>query len=397
MIDFLNHKNRHCLVVVLRLLLRLAAISWMVAAVSGEPQDDDPCANNPGSFEVGGRRKGRRDSCENLAKKRLNKRKRLCNNSSLLYAEECPGVCHVVDENRNCACIDIPYELYNGFSCSEVVTKFCSLNAYYEGCPGTCNQACWTAEPSETPSAVPSTDEPVSPTDEPSETPSAVSPTDEPSETPSKTPYAGPTTGAVSPTDGPSTTPTLTPSKTPSAAPSTAGPTQRSNSNNILVNGGFEDGTIDPWKAREGGTIELSTEYAFSGDHGVTSESQGIEQEIFDVVEPGVTYNLSAWARLVAPDDGNIGGEISGFLAFMVQETFNVSIPGTSSQRTSTSTQLLGFAKLDATDGWTQLTGSYPSTDTDPDYGQPFSRKLFASGSASFAIDEVFLVEDESS
>ena len=163
---------------------------------------------------------------------------------------------------------------------------------------------------------------------------------------------------------------------------------------------------MDPWKARGGTTIERSTEHAFSGDHGglVTGRTatwHGIDQEIIGVVEPGVIYEFSAWARLVASGDGvdAVDAEDEEELRFKVHEKYTITTTtpeGVVEEEYQNSYVSVARDQLDLTGGWMKLTGSYRIDDDDDDIQDGrvcTSRKLYVegSGTSSFAIDEVVL------
>lgn len=82
---------------------------------------------------------------------------------------------------------------------------------------------------------------------------------------------------------------------------------------NLVTNPGFETGSISPWVTFGGGptTLSVQTTQVHSGTYAaeVTNRNaayQGISQSLLNVLTPGVTYNVSAWVRLVSGANQNV-------------------------------------------------------------------------------------------
>jgi len=82
---------------------------------------------------------------------------------------------------------------------------------------------------------------------------------------------------------------------------------------NLVTNPGFETGSISPWGTFGGGPTILSVEttQVHSGTYAAevtnrTAMYQGISQSLLNALTPGVTYNVSAWVRLVSGANQNV-------------------------------------------------------------------------------------------
>ena len=125
-----------------------------------------------------------------------------------------------------------------------------------------------TATPTSVPPTATSTWTPVPPTATPTRTPlpptatpTFVPPTSTPTSTPTWTPV--PPTATPTQTTVPSATPTVTPTATPTGTSVPPAPS------NLIVNGGFETGTFNPWSTGGGTTPVLTTAQAHSGSYSV--------------------------------------------------------------------------------------------------------------------------------
>ena len=71
----------------------------------------------------------------------------------------------------------------------------------------------------------------------------------------------------------------------------------------LVANGGFENGTAEPWNAFCGSTIAVSGEEAHSGDHSlkITERTAANSGAIIDLsggdIAPGETYKISGWVK----------------------------------------------------------------------------------------------------
>jgi len=116
---------------------------------------------------------------------------------------------------------------------------------------------------------------------------------------------------------------------------------------NLAVNPGFESGT-SPWTGF-GATLTASTTQYHSGTHSgyvtgrTTGTWNGVAQSFLGVMQPGATYNISAWVRLAS------GGSQPVMLTIQ-----QIDGNGTTYSRVASGTATLT--------GWTQLNGSFALT-----------------------------------
>jgi hypothetical protein len=69
------------------------------------------------------------------------------------------------------------------------------------------------------------------------------------------------------------------------------------NPNNIIVNGGFETGEIDPWNGFKNGVVGDATIKAYAGMYcGKIENNDGSLFQVIDV-EPGATYEVTFYGR----------------------------------------------------------------------------------------------------
>jgi hypothetical protein len=226
------------------------------------------------------------------------------------------------------------------------------------------------------PSGVPSS----GPSSVPKSGPSFV-PSSDPSSVPSAIPSSAPSAVASS---GPSGLPSSGPSFVPSSGPSSS-----ASSGSIIDNWDFEEETISPWKPNgEGVNVEKSQEHVYAGNYGAvvtgrTSSWHGSYQEILGIVQPGVIYEISVYAKLVGVPDG-----YSEIFQFNVHERFTLTIDD--SPATYDSYPLVAGTNI-LTNQWTKISGSY-QFDVD-DGREMVYQNLYAQGpaTAAFAIDNVVM------
>jgi len=154
-----------------------------------------------------------------------------------------------------------------------------------------------------TPTATP-TQTPLPPTATPTSLPSTATPTATPTQTPlppTATPTSLPST--ATPTTTPTQTslpPTATPTRTtvPSATPT---PTPTLGPSDLIVNGGFETGTFNPWSTGGGTTPVLTTAKAHSGSYSVLlGSTTGAEPYGDSAVRQTVTIPAGATSAVVS-------------------------------------------------------------------------------------------------
>ncbi|HXT12629.1 MAG TPA: carbohydrate binding domain-containing protein [Candidatus Angelobacter sp.] len=114
---------------------------------------------------------------------------------------------------------------------------------------------------------------------------------------------------------------------------------------NLVTNPGFETGDTSGWFAFGPPTILAQTTQVHSGAYAAevtnrTSTWNGIAQSFAGVLQPGQTYNVSAWVRLVA------GGN----------QTMQLTMQKTDGSGTSYAAMASGSV---SSSGWTQLSGQY--------------------------------------
>jgi endoglucanase len=116
---------------------------------------------------------------------------------------------------------------------------------------------------------------------------------------------------------------------------------------NLVLNPGFESGTAN-WAAMGSATLSAPTTLPHTGSRSGLLENrtqtwEGISQSMLDVMQAGVTYNVSVWVRLVS------GGSQPVLLTFKkTDDNGDNWTQGATGTATST--------------GWTQLSGSYTLT-----------------------------------
>eukprot|EP00934_Nitzschia_sp_Nitz4_P002884 Nitzschia sp. Nitz4//scaffold35_size145790//102540//106801//NITZ4_003043-RA/size145790-augustus-gene-0.122-mRNA-1//1//CDS//3329549163//2874//frame0 len=252
-----------------------------------------------------------------------------------------------------------------------------------------------TPSPTSSPTIAPTRVPTVSPTSAP--TIPTLAPTSSPTTGPSQIPSASPTsapTGSPSkdPTPAPTVAPTLSPTRLPNSSP-TASPTSVSTSiptqatpisTNILTNSGFDGDTLTPWVANSEATVSIATD-ATSDDHSsyaLVSDRdtdcctwQGIGIDVTGLVEAGVPYEVSVYAKLVNVTDAD------------ATATFYVKMVETDTSDTASYPTIIDAS----TDGmltteWKHFTGSY-SIESMDDISSLF---LYAEGVEngwSFAVD----------
>jgi chitinase len=102
----------------------------------------------------------------------------------------------------------------------------------------------------------------------------------------------------TTPTGTPTTTPPTTPTKTPTTTPPTTPTTTPPSGGNVVVNGGFETGSLSPWTCSPLDSVVSSPVH--SGSHallGAASSSDDAQCSQVVTVKPNTTYTLSGWVN----------------------------------------------------------------------------------------------------
>ena len=125
----------------------------------------------------------------------------------------------------------------------------------------------------------------------------------------------------------------------------------------VVISSDFESG-LDGWALRGGSgtttaTVDVSTAYAHGGEHsavvtGRTGQGDGIGHDVTGLLDPAVTYELTAWVRF--PDG---------------QPVDNVWL--SRANTTAGETAFTTIAQFDGVtnDGWTQVRASFQGSDAD--------------------------------
>ena len=120
-----------------------------------------------------------------------------------------------------------------------------------------------------------------------------------------------------------------------------------SNAANLVTNPGFESGTTG-WSAFGPDSLSAPTTLPHTGSHSVfvqgrTDTWNGVAQSMFNILQPGTTYTISAWVQLASGANQQVS------LTMTKTDANGITYQNVASV-TATST------------GWTQLVGTYPLT-----------------------------------
>ena len=164
--------------------------------------------------------------------------------------------------------------------------------------------------------------------------------------------------------------------------------TIRQVSGNLLSNWDFEGATISPWEPivdEEGAIVKKSEEHAHSGKFGLvtgrTEKGDGICQDITNMVELGVPYEGSLWAKFI-----DVPNDYSNYFDFKIHNRFKQKINDIDMYHDAY--HLVAGCNAVLTNEWTKITGSYVYDDDDLEV---VFLKLCAQGpsNTTFAIDDV--------
>lgn len=144
---------------------------------------------------------------------------------------------------------------------------------------------------------------------------------------------------------------------------------------NIAQNPGFETGNTSGWFPMGGSMISAQTGVAHSGTYSAivqdrTANWHGIAQGFQGIMQPGLTYNISAWVRMAGGDS----------------ETLQLTLKKIDTG--STNYTVLASAVVSA-GGWTQLTGQYTLTVSGTLNELSLYAEVPSSATASFYLDDL--------
>jgi glucuronoarabinoxylan endo-1,4-beta-xylanase len=147
---------------------------------------------------------------------------------------------------------------------------------------------------------------------------------------------------------------------------------------NLILNPGFEAGNTSSW-GQFGGSFTTSAETSvvhsgtWAGEAtNRTQAFEGISQSILSVLQPGQTYNVSAWVRLVNGANQNI--------QMTVQK-----IDGAGTTYAAVNSNSVSST------AWTQLSGQYTYTPSGTASGLTFYVEVPSSATAAYYIDDVVI------
>jgi glucuronoarabinoxylan endo-1,4-beta-xylanase len=146
---------------------------------------------------------------------------------------------------------------------------------------------------------------------------------------------------------------------------------------NLVTNPGFETGDTTGWSPFGPPTISAETSMVHSGAYAClvtnrTSTWNGLAQSFVGVLQPGQTYDVSAWVRLVG------GG--SQTMQLTVQK----------SDGSGTSYAMIASGSVSSS-GWTQLSGQYTYNPSGTVSALNFYAEVPSSTTASYYVDDVNL------
>jgi glucuronoarabinoxylan endo-1,4-beta-xylanase len=146
---------------------------------------------------------------------------------------------------------------------------------------------------------------------------------------------------------------------------------------NLVTNPGFETGDITGWFAFGSPTLTVETSQVHSGAYacevsGRTATYMGVAQSFAGVLQPGQTYNVSAWVMLVS------GGS----------QTMQLTMQKTDGSGTGYTPITSGSV---TSSGWTQLSGQYTYNPSGTVSALNFYAEMPSSSTVSYYIDDVNL------
>jgi glucuronoarabinoxylan endo-1,4-beta-xylanase len=144
---------------------------------------------------------------------------------------------------------------------------------------------------------------------------------------------------------------------------------------NLAQNPGFETGNTSGWTAFGSPTISVQTTQAHSGTYAAVVQNRtatwnGIAQSFAAVMQPGQTYSISAWLRLVSGTN----------------ETVQLTMKKTDANGDAYSA--IGSGSISSTN-WLQLSGQYPLTISGTLTGLTLYAEVPSNATASYFLDDL--------